>query len=304
MKHSCGFSEVLVFVVTMAITSGCAPGSIVDRGSGGKDDGGRMGAVDAKLDPAAEREEGSQQPDAPKPWDASLAVEVGAGPSGVVSGDGGSGSAGGPGGSGRESGRDGAGSGGNDGSSGGGGHAGYGGQGDAMGSDDTRPNRVVDPSDASRPGDGPNGSSMAVNAWSGKWAGEFRFTVDSVKDPLNELQWVGRSWGLAMGVDELAVDEASDGWAPVNGRLASSDCLLTGALNAMAFVGDSIAFISAPLFIGSGGGVDRNGQPVAVTIAGERHGDSIVGKISFESQNPLAPFCDGRHLEFSLFRTR
>jgi hypothetical protein len=141
-----------------------------------------------------------------------------------------------------------------------------------------------------------------VSDWSGKWSGEARFTVESIKDVLSDIGWVDRSWGLAMGVDDFALDEAQNGWALLTGRLAATDCLVTGALNAMVFFGDSIATVPAPLFTASGGGVDRDGQTVAVTLAGERRGDSIVGKLSFQSESPKGPPCDHRPLVFTLKR--
>jgi hypothetical protein len=306
MKHSCGFSGFIVCASVLAITSGCAPGSIADRERRGDAEQAPTVVADGGPGLDVSVEDGEGQVESLALGDAGGKAGQGAGPDGG-SGGGGSDGHGQPGSvdaTSRPGGQGGTGSDGSGGSSGAVGLGGGAGTGGSTGTDVGRSDGGIDPSDASTPNDGPNGTSMAVNAWSGKWAGEFRFTVDAIKDPLNDLQWLGRSWGLAMGVDEFAIDEAAEGWASVTGRLASSDCLLTGALNAMVFFGDSISFVSAPLFTGSGGGVDRNGQPVAVTLAGERHGDTIVGKISFESQNPLAPFCDHRQLEFSLFRTR
>jgi hypothetical protein len=153
---------------------------------------------------------------------------------------------------------------------------------------------------------GDAGGVSTVDAWVGKWSGQATYLVTTyVSDPVTgDVMAVTENHGVsaALEIDEFASDETSKGWGLFTGRMGASECIVTAGVQAMVFFGDSISSVPAPLITGSGAGVDRSGQMMALRLMGERRGMAMVVKLSFQSDVRQAPPCDQRDLSLTLVR--
>ena len=140
-------------------------------------------------------------------------------------------------------------------------------------------------------------------AWVGKWTGEASYTVAVVTSPVTgAVQRQEKTVSLALQVDEFLLDEGAEGWGVLVGRLAASQCVVSAAIHAMVFLGDSLSPVPSPLVSGSGGGIDHAGRMVGLTLNGDRRSDVIQGTLAFESESQRQAPCDSRELSFTLTR--
>jgi len=125
-----------------------------------------------------------------------------------------------------------------------------------------------------------------------------------VGDPrLGTVDRQERTVAFALQVDEFVLEEGSDGWAVLVGRIAADACVVSAGVHAMVFLGDSLSTVPAPLVSGSGGGIDQAGRMVGLTLNGQRHADLMQGTLAFESESSRQAPCDNRALSFTLSRT-
>jgi hypothetical protein len=142
-------------------------------------------------------------------------------------------------------------------------------------------------------------------SWIGTWTGQANYTVTVVKDPLTgRIEKEEHSFSATLQVDELVEDAEGEGWAALVGRLAASDCVVSAGVHGMVFFGDAISPVAYPIVSGAGGGLDRMGRMVGLTIAGDRRADTLHLKVAFESEGQRVAPCDNRELSLTLSRTR
>ena len=151
----------------------------------------------------------------------------------------------------------------------------------------------------------PNMVATEPSLWVGIWEGQAKFTVAVTENPLTGMvERQERTVSTTLEIAEFVRDDEGEGWAAFTGRFGASECVVSAAIHAMVFFGDAISQVSFPIVSGSGGGLDRAGRMVGMTIAGDRRGDALEVKVAFESEGSRQPPCDNRELAFTLSRTR
>jgi hypothetical protein len=151
------------------------------------------------------------------------------------------------------------------------------------------------------PAPGDTGQLQERKSWTGKWFGEARHSYRVLVDP-STFRYEDREEAIALTieVDDFDRDDTAAGYASVTARLSAATCVLTASIQATVFFGDSISIVEAPLLSGTGGGLDKAGRNVALTLTGRRLGSTLLGKIAFESESqPPAP-CNGQELPITL----